>query len=288
MSIMKEEYIIDNQSKKRKATKVICDFCGKSFLKPTRFLLRHKRNYCSQECSFNARKNRIKVKCALCGTEFEVKESRFNNSDSKLFFCCRKCKDTFGMKEETKEKLSIINTKINKKEYYNNPKCCEICGKIIPYECRDNKTCCKECSIKLRVKNNSYENCGGYREGCYGYGKQGWYKGIFCGSTFELVYLIYCLDHNIDIKRCDESFEYELNGTKHTYHPDFIVDGNIIEIKGYDRGDVSAKMKSLGNRPYKLLYYKDIDYMFDYVAENYNKHHSGKNNNFYELYENKK
>ena len=33
----------------------------------------------------------------------------------------------------------------------------------------------------------------------------------------------------------------------------FIVDGIIIEIKGYDRGDVFAKMKSLNNKPYKLL-----------------------------------
>ncbi len=90
---MNEEYIIDNQGKKRKATKVICDFCGKSFLKPTRFLLKHKRNYCSQECAFNARKNRIKVTCALCGREFEVTPKILKKSKSGLVFCSRKCKD---------------------------------------------------------------------------------------------------------------------------------------------------------------------------------------------------
>jgi endogenous inhibitor of DNA gyrase (YacG/DUF329 family) len=281
---MKEEYIIDTQGKKRKATEVICDFCGKSFLKQTRLL--EERNYCSKKCVFNARKNRIKVKCALCGTEFEIKKSRFNNSDSKLFFCCRKCKDTFGMKEETKEKLSIISTTNNKKGYYNNPRYCEICGKIIPYECRDNKTCCKECSIELRVKNKSYENCGGYREGS-SRGKHGYYKGIRCDSTYELAYLIYCLDHNIDIKRCDESFEYELNGVKHLYHPDFIVGGTIVEIKNYYREENDIKLNAI-NKDKKILYYKDLIPYFEYVSKTYNKKYRKRWNNFYELYENKK
>lgn len=284
---MKEEYIIDKEGKKRKATKVVCDFCGKSFLKPTRFIKRHAHNYCSKECAFKSRENRITVKCANCSKEFNITPKRFTLSKSGLYFCCIKCKNNYGMFESTKEKLSIINTKCSIENYNKNPKICPICGNIIPYNLRDNKTCSKKCSKRLAVIHSTYENCGGYREGCYGRGKQGWYKGYFCGSTFELAYLIYCLDHNIDIKRCTESFEYELDGKKHKYYPDFVVNGVITEIKGWDKGDVSAKMKSVGNKPYKLLYYKDIDYMFDYVAEKYNKHHCGKNNNFYELYENK-
>ena len=64
---MKEqEYIIDNQGKKRKATRVICETCGKSFLKPSRFIKRHAQNYCSKECAFKSRENRITVKCANC------------------------------------------------------------------------------------------------------------------------------------------------------------------------------------------------------------------------------
>lgn len=124
----------------------------------------------------------------------------------------------------------------------------------------------------------------GYRKGS-GYGKHGWYKGIYCDSTYELAYLIYCLDHNIDIKRCDESFEYELNGVKHLYHPDFIVDGTIIEIKGFDRGDVSIKMKSVGKIPYKLLFYNDLIPFMEYVSKTYNKHYKETRNNFYELYD---
>lgn len=127
----------------------------------------------------------------------------------------------------------------------------------------------------------------GYRKGS-GYGKHGWYNGIYCDSTYELAYLIYCLDHNIDIKRCDKSFEYKLNNKKHKYYPDFIVNGIIIEIKGFDRGDVSIKMESVGKIPYKLLYLNDLIPFMEYVAKTYNKHFNNKNNNFYELYDNYK
>lgn len=41
---------------------------------------------------------------------------------------------------------------------------------------------------------------GGYNPGS-GRGKKGWYKGFFCDSSWGLAYIIYCLDHNIDIKR---------------------------------------------------------------------------------------
>ena len=115
-------------------------------------------------------------------------------------------------------------------------------------------------------------------------GKHGYYKGIYCDSTYELAYLIYCLDHNIDIKRCDESFEYELNGTKHMYHPDFIVDGTIIEIKNYYREVNDIKLNAV-NKPSKILYFNDLIPCFEYVSKTYNKYYKGTRNNFYELYD---
>lgn len=126
----------------------------------------------------------------------------------------------------------------------------------------------------------------GYRKGA-SRGHHGYYKGFYCDSTYELAYLIYCLDHNIDIKRCDEKFEYEFNGKKHFYHPDFIVNNEIIEIKNYYRDDVSFKIKAVQklNRSIKILYYEDLIDIFNYVAEKYNKKIKGKGNNFYELYD---
>jgi hypothetical protein len=43
-------------------------------------------------------------------------------------------------------------------------------------------------------------NLGGYVKGS-GRGKKGWYKGIFCDSSWELAFVIFCLETNKKIKR---------------------------------------------------------------------------------------
>lgn len=133
------------------------------------------------------------------------------------------------------------------------------------------------------MKEKISKNGGGYRKGS-GRGKKGYYKGIYCDSTYELAYLIYCLDHNIDIKRCNEVFEYEYDGKIHKYYPDFVVNGEIIEIKGEYLPIVDIKMNAI-TKPSRILYYDDLKPMFDYVAEAYGKRYDKSGNNFYELYD---
>ena len=72
---------------------------------------------------------------------------------------------------------------------------------------------------------------------------------------------------------------------KHKYHPDFIVNDEIIEIKGYHNNLVDIKMKSIINRKYKILYINDLFKSFEYVSKAYNKKFHNKWNNFYELYD---
>lgn len=72
---------------------------------------------------------------------------------------------------------------------------------------------------------------GGMREGS-GRAKTGWYKGIYCGSTYELAFLIWHLDHNLKIERSTDVFEYTYDGKTHKYYPDFVVDSQNYEIKG--------------------------------------------------------
>ena len=74
--------------------------------------------------------------------------------------------------------------------------------------------------------------CGGYKERC-GRGKNGWYKGIWCDSSWELAFVIYHLEHNLYIERCHDIRTYEYNGKTYKYFPDFITDDGIVEIKGY-------------------------------------------------------
>lgn len=93
MSIMKEEYIIDKQGKKRKATRVLCEQCGKSFLKPTRFLKSRQRHFCSLECFHKSTNKQIELVCDFCKKTFYVKQSNVLKSRSGLHFCSRHCKD---------------------------------------------------------------------------------------------------------------------------------------------------------------------------------------------------
>lgn len=107
---------------------------------------------------------------------------------------------------------------------------------------------------------------GGLRQGS-GRGKKGRYKGIYCDSTYELIFLIYCLDHNIQIKRCKEFRKYFWNNKWRRYYPDFIANNQIIEIKGFYSDQF--KYKILYNPDIKVLFKKDIQHCFDYVDEKY-------------------
>lgn len=108
---------------------------------------------------------------------------------------------------------------------------------------------------------------GGYREGS-GRAKTGYYKGTYCGSTYELVWVIYCLDHNIDFKR----FSGFLEESGVRYYPDFIINNNIIEIKGYENLDsVNKKTKVAESHGYAVTVLRkdDLKEHFEWVKVNY-------------------
>lgn len=130
--------------------------------------------------------------------------------------------------------------------------------------------------ISAALKKNP--NGGGIRIGS-GRGKKGWYKGYWCDSSYELVWVIYNIDHKIQFERNVKGFEYFYNGETHKFYPDFIKDDSYCEIKGYKTKQLEAKIKQF---PFKIkvLYKNDLKEMFEYVIENYGK-------NFIGLYENK-
>jgi hypothetical protein len=111
--------------------------------------------------------------------------------------------------------------------------------------------------------------------------KKGYYKNFWCDSSWELAYLIYCLDNDILIKRNSEGFYYQYNDDKiRRYYPDFIVGDTYIEIKGCDN-----EMNK-----YKYLYFpkklevissKEISKYLSYVESKYGK-------DFIRLYNNNK
>lgn len=120
---------------------------------------------------------------------------------------------------------------------------------------------------------------GGYREGS-GRSKSGYYRGIYCGSTYELCWVIYSLEHGIEFTR----FPSKLQKDDITYYPDFLLgDGKtIVETKGYEKEEsVNKKTFVAESFGYTVVVLRenDLKYAFDYVKEKY------KTSKFYDLYD---
>jgi len=118
---------------------------------------------------------------------------------------------------------------------------------------------------------------GGYREGS-GRSKSGYYKGIYCGSTYELCWVIYNLDHRLEFTR----FPGKLENNGVVYFPDFLLSDNktIVETKGYESQesvDKKTKVAEFFGYTVILLRKDDLQYAFEHVRKTYNT------NNFYSL-----
>ena len=254
-------------------------------------------------------KKEFEVKCKNCGKIFIVieEETKFPIKGDK-YFCCRSCANTRHHSNETKQKISnsvksstkfLLNNSINK----NEKNCfldinditktkCKYCGKyflnnyiyngtyykLISF----NKFCSDECRHNFRAQSfidiNKKYNLGGFKEGSVKNYKSGWYQGIHCDSSWELAFVIYCKEHNINVQRCKEIRYYILDNKKYEYHPDFIINNEIIEIKGIKSKNSNAKQ--LYNSDIKFLYRNDMKKYLDYVINKYG-------NNFIKLYEQK-
>ena len=80
---------------------------------------------------------------------------------------------------------------------------------------------------KIRETNNKLHN------GQYSQNELFYYYGQSFHSSWELAVWIYCIDNNVPIIRDPCMFEYnDSNGETHSYTPDFMIDGKLVEIKG--------------------------------------------------------
>lgn len=139
---------------------------------------------------------------------------------------------------------------------------------------------CKE-HANSRRKSGELKPMGGVREGS-GRAKTGYYKGIYCGSTYELCWVIHALDHGIEFKRFDGS----LKKGKITYIPDFLLDDGktIVELKGYESDDrVQKKTEVAESHGYtvRVLRKENLAFAFNHVKEKYGV----SANNSYTLYD---
>lgn len=210
------------------------------------------------------------MKCQKCNKEHD-------GSFGSGRFCSRGCANSRIKSEETKAKIS----KSVRKWVEENPdKITSLTGENHPNfkhgrSSSKEEKICKTCGKIFRVSIYSQSNycsgkCnplhGGQRIGS-GRGNSGWYKGIRCDSTYELVWVIYRLDHDLPVKR----FEGCLKEGELIYYPDFIEDNTIIELKGYFVDKVNQKCELARNRGYDInvLYEEDLKNEFAWVKKNY-------------------
>ncbi len=220
--------------------------------------------------------------CKNCGKEFEGKYSKWCTGN----FCSRYCAHSFSTKEKRQEINEKVSKKLKNKHFTHNihnahfkqkiPKNCPIChNTFLVLPCKLKQIyCSKLCYIQDKHCLYRKKVAGGYRQGS-GRSIGGYYKNIYCHSTYELAFVIWNLDHNIQFKKCDKIFEYFYNFKKHKYFPDFEINSVIYEIKGYWTETVDYKIKSVNDAGYevKVLYLKDIRHMINYVKEKYNITH---------------
>ena len=215
--------------------------------------------------------------CKKCNSVIPY-EKKVNN------FCNRKCSASFNtigriLTDQQRKSISIgVNKYIESNEKPKNLitiTCC-ICQKKfqVPYHQTQRKYCSTKCHIFDKQHGHLYcKKAGGGIRPNGGYGKSGWYKDYFCNSTYELVWVIYNLDHKIKFKRNTEGFRYTFENKDHLYFPDFVLDdGTYIEIKGFMRPHDYEKIKQF---PYhiKVLMETDIKHCFNYVNQTYTKNY---------------
>ena len=233
--------------------------------------------------------------CLKCNKEFVViRNAKFNFKAHKkeLKHCSRTCANSRVWSESDKKKKSealkksekckilykkLEEIKLNKKPIIKES-VCVCCGNLFKIKLKYNssyfkKTCSKECHLKIS---------GGYREGS-GRSKHGYYKGIYCGSTYELIWVIYQLDHNLPCERFDGVLKFK----EKKYYPDFIDKNSntIIEIKGYESEDsVNIKNNIAKENGYNILVLRkeDLTKEFTWVKNNYTY------KEVYQLYDNYK
>lgn len=135
---------------------------------------------------------------------------------------------------------------------------CKTCGTDFETLASDPRRFCSKPCVKR----------GGQRNGS-GRAKTGYYKGIYCGSTYELAFLIWSLDHGEKISRCDQSFTYEYQGETRIYWPDFKIEDKIYEIKGRMQEIDQFKIASCSAI---LIDQQKIKPYIEYVSKKYGYH----------------
>ena len=208
--------------------KLACPHCGSMISKSNfgKHLSRHENNPSSFQINTLFKLDHDDLFCKFCGKECKNKNSLVNherlcklnpNAQQSSFVNYNKAVN----KKVTARKVTVEQIEKQKETYRKNKELGLHKSSSHPHTAESKK----KISDKLKNNQNSKDGKGGR-------GKKGWYKGFFCSSTYELAFLIYCIDHNIPVQKCNYVYDYTYKAKNHKYYPDFIINNTIVEIKG--------------------------------------------------------
>jgi hypothetical protein len=122
---------------------------------------------------------------------------------------------------------------------------------------------------KKQIESFKKNRMSGYIKGS-GRGKKGWYQNIWCDSSWELAFVLYHLDNKIPIERNTKRYPYVYNSKTYNFLPDFIVNNEVIEIKGRWTDKEEEKIKQC---PIKITIIdkQSIKKYLDYAIQKYGK-----------------
>lgn len=90
------------------------------------------------------------------------------------------------------------------------------------------------------------------------------FENLHFDSTWEIAYYIWLKDNckNFTVHP-KEYFSYTFDSKKHRYHPDFLVDGKYVEIKGPHLLNEMMKENTISNAKYKCMIENDVKVISD-------------------------
>lgn len=212
---------------------------------------------CKNRCTFLSFGKGYSSTCSVsCGQLNEQTQNKIKETNIKKYGC-----ENVFQSKIIKNKIKTTCKKKYKVENYSKTKECHT---------KMEETCLKKYGVKHYVQTNEFKNR--YKQTCqekYGvenytktneyktkskqtcqekYGvinysqtkdwshkkkKRILYDGIYFDSSWEVKVYQYCKENNIPCEyQPNITFEYLYNNETHQYHPDFLINGKLYEVKG--------------------------------------------------------
>lgn len=232
------------------------------------------------------------AKCPICGKDIKTFTSKHCSSR-----CAGINPDTLIKRINTTNKLygcnnvfqsATIKQKISDKLYATEGVL--FTGQLMSKKKHTEQTCLRKYGVKnvnqcAEIKQRGINTALSRHDHLFNYCKYEYDNRKF-DSSWELMYYIYLKDHNIPFEyhKSGLFFTYIQDGKCHRFYPDFIVNGEIHEIKGdqffNDKGEPynvqfkvwwKEKYQCMLDNNVKILRERDLIHVFEYYSTTYGK-----------------